>query len=120
MISDGLEILLEGSGVVLIDEVKFIVLLEHPLDLDERPTGCLLQDLIFLAVERHLLLREVLLEYEEEGVLAFLPQPEGIVAVIAMDDLDHTVLLSHKKYKSSKKIHQDVDCLPKTARKRNS
>lgn len=97
LISDGLDILLEGGGVVLIDEVKFIVLLEYALDLDERRTGRLLQDLVFLAVERDLLFREVLLEDEDEGVVALLLQAEGVVAVPAVDDLDHELLLAHKK-----------------------
>lgn len=97
LISDGLDVLLEGGGVVLIDEVKFIILFEYALDLDERPTGSLLQDLVFLTVEGYLLLSEVLLQDEQEGVLAFLPQAERVEAVVAVDDLDHSLLLAHKK-----------------------
>lgn len=62
LISDGLDVLLEGSGVVLIDEVEFIILFQYALDLDERPAGSLLQDLVFLAVQRDLLFSEALFE----------------------------------------------------------
>lgn len=97
MIPDGLDKLLEGCGIVLIDDVKFIILFEYPLDLDKRPTGRLLQDLIFLAIEGDLFFREVLLKDEEEGVIGLFLQAERVTTMPAVDDLDHELLLAHKK-----------------------
>ena len=75
--------------MVLIDKVKIIVLLEYLLYFDEGCTWGFLQNFIFLTIECDFLFVEVLLEDEEEGIVAFLSMAERVGAVIAMYHFYH-------------------------------